>query len=74
MHPISLFEFTYGKKNKLKDLRVGHHVMTSQYPVHIFTYGGIYSPLKHFFSLHQILSRDSARGFGQSEIKDYGSM
>ena len=24
-------------------------IMMSQYPVNLFTYGGIYSPLKHYF-------------------------
>ena len=74
MHPKYLFEFTYGGKNELKDLRVGHHVMTSLYPVHIFTYGGIYSPLKHFFLAYIKFYHATSHMVLANQKQDFGSM
>ena len=49
----------YGDKSQQKSQRVNQakhayllsitNIMMSQYPINLFTYGGIYSPLKHYF-------------------------
>ena len=63
-HHCTRKTFTYGKKFNWLFIKqcvpVGNHIVTSQYPVNSFTYGGIYSPFAAFTLflalIHQILS------------------
>ena len=59
-HHCTRKTFTYGKKFIKQCVPVGNHIVTSQYPVNSFTYGGIYSPFAAFTLflalIHQILS------------------